>query len=62
MRIALVGAGAMGTIMGALITKGGEDIVLVDVNEPHVKALNEKGAKITGHMDMTVPVKACPPR
>jgi 2-dehydropantoate 2-reductase len=61
MRIALVGAGAMGTIMGALITKGGEDIVLVDVNEPHVKALNEKGAKITGHMDMTVPVKAITP-
>jgi 2-dehydropantoate 2-reductase len=61
MRIALVGAGAMGTIIGALIAKGGEDIVLVDVNEPHVKALNEKGARITGHMDLTVPVKAVTP-
>jgi len=61
MRIALVGAGAMGTIIGALISKGGEDIVLVDLNEPHVKALSEKGAKITGHMDITVPVKAITP-
>jgi 2-dehydropantoate 2-reductase len=61
MRIALLGAGAMGTIIGALITKGGEDIVLVDLSEPHVKAMNEKGAKITGHMDITVPVKAIIP-
>ncbi|MEW6555180.1 MAG: ketopantoate reductase family protein [Actinomycetota bacterium] len=61
MRIALVGAGAMGTIIGALIARSGEDIVLVDVNEPHVEALNEKGAKITGHMDVTVPVKAVTP-
>ncbi len=61
MRIALVGAGAMGTIIGALIAKGGEDIVMVDVNEPHVKALNEKGATITGHMDITVPVNAVTP-
>lgn len=51
----------MGTIIGALISKGGEDIVLVDVNEPHVEALNEKGAKIIGHMDVTVPVKAVTP-
>ena len=51
----------MGTVLGALVTKGGEDIVLVDVNEPHVQALNEKGARITGHMDLTVPVKAITP-
>ncbi len=61
MRIALVGAGAMGTIIGALVAKAGEDIVLVDVNEPHVRALNEKGARIIGHMDLTVPVRAVTP-
>jgi 2-dehydropantoate 2-reductase len=61
MRIALVGAGAMGTIIGALLTRSGEDIVMVDTNEPHVKALNKKGAKIVGHMDVTVPVKAITP-
>jgi len=51
----------MGTIIGALLTRGGEDVLLVDVNEPHVKALNEKGARITGHMELTVPVKAITP-
>ena len=61
MRIALVGAGSMGTILGALLAKGGEDIVLVDVNQQHVKALNESGARITGHMDLTVPVRAILP-
>ncbi|MDD3718078.1 MAG: ketopantoate reductase family protein [Actinomycetota bacterium] len=61
MRIAVVGAGSMGMIIGALLTRGGEDIVLVDVNEPHIKAMNEKGARITGHMEVTVPVKAITP-
>jgi 2-dehydropantoate 2-reductase len=61
MRIALAGVGSMGTILGALLTKGGEDIVLVDVNEEHVQALNTSGARITGHMDLTVPVKAITP-
>ncbi|MGQ9703253.1 MAG: ketopantoate reductase family protein [Actinomycetota bacterium] len=61
MRMALVGAGSMGTVIGALLTRGGEDIVLVDVNEAHVKAMNEKGARITGHMELTIPVKAITP-
>ncbi|MBT4639247.1 MAG: 2-dehydropantoate 2-reductase, partial [Deltaproteobacteria bacterium] len=30
MRVALLGAGSVGTIIGALITEGGENIVLVD--------------------------------
>jgi len=61
MRIALVGSGSMGTVIGALLSKGGEDIVLVDVNEAHVKAMNENGARITGHLEVTVPVKAITP-
>ncbi len=52
----------MGMIIGALLARGGEDIVLVDVNEPHVKALNERGAKIVGHMEATIPVKAITPQ
>lgn len=61
MRIAVVGAGSMGMIIGALLTRGGEDVVLVDVNEPHVAALNERGAKIVGHMEETIPVRAITP-
>lgn len=61
MRMAVMGAGSLGTIIGALITKSGYDIDLIDVNVEHVKALNEKGAKIIGLMDLSVPVKAITP-
>lgn len=46
MKIAVIGAGSLGTIIGALLAKGGRDVILVDANEEHVKALNKKGAKI----------------
>lgn len=61
MKMAIYGAGSLGTILGALLTKSGYDIDLIDVNEAHVKALNEKGAKIIGLMDLTQPVRALTP-
>ena len=51
----------MGTILGALLAKGGRDVTLVDTNEEHVKALNEKGAQIIGFLEMTATVKAIMP-
>ena len=48
MRIALIGAGAIGTILGALISEGGEDIELVDTYQEHVAALAQNGATIEG--------------
>jgi len=61
MRMALVGAGSLGTILGALLSRHGLDIVLVDANEDHVAALNSSGATVTGHLDIEVPVKAITP-
>lgn len=61
MRIALVGAGSLGTIAGALLSKGGLDVSLVDANRENVEALNTNGATITGFLDMNVPVKAVIP-
>lgn len=58
MRIALLGAGAMGTIIGAYLTKAGYDVELVDNYKAHVDALNEKGAHIVGFVDEIIPVKA----
>jgi 2-dehydropantoate 2-reductase len=60
-KIALLGAGATGTIMGALIAKGGEDIVLVSAQQAHVNTLNKNGATITGGMEINIPVKAVMP-
>ncbi len=61
MHIALMGAGSMGTVIGALISRAGLDITMVDANQAHVDALNASGARVTGHMDFTVPVKAITP-
>jgi 2-dehydropantoate 2-reductase len=46
MRIAVVGAGAMGSIFGAGFTEGGHDTVLVDVSQPLVEKLNADGVHI----------------
>ncbi|MGR6836074.1 ketopantoate reductase family protein [Syntrophomonas erecta] len=61
MKLAIMGAGSLGTIAGALLTKSGYDIDLIDVNVEHVRTLNKKGAKIIGLMDLVQPVKALTP-
>jgi len=44
MRMANMGADSLGTIIGALLTRAGYDITLIDANAAHVKALNLKGS------------------
>jgi len=61
MRIAIYGAGSLGTILGAYLSKDGLDVELITRNERHIKGLNEKGAQIIGTITMTVPVKAILP-
>lgn len=61
MRIAIYGAGSLGTVMGAYLTKNGVRIDLVNRNKEHIKALKENGAHITGTVEMTVPVIAMLP-
>lgn len=58
MRAAIYGAGAMGTVLGAFIIKGGGQIDFITRNAAHVGALNARGAHIVGTVDFTVPVKA----
>jgi 2-dehydropantoate 2-reductase len=60
-RCAIYGAGSLGTVLGAYMTKNGANVELINRNKAHVTALNEKGAHITGTVDLTVPVKALTP-
>ena len=60
-RNAIYGAGSLGTVLGAYITKNGGQIDLINRNKAHVQALREKGARIVGTVDMTVPVTAYTP-
>lgn len=61
MRIAVLGAGSLGTIAGAYMAAGGQDVELIDVYQAHVDALNQSGAKITGTTDFQAKVKAITP-
>ena len=61
MRSAIYGAGSLGTVMGAFLAKNGVEIDLVNRNRAHVGALKANGARITGTVEMTVPVSALLP-
>ena len=61
MRTAIYGAGSLGTILGAYISKAGEPIELINRNKAHVEALNSVGAKVTGTVDFCQKVTAYTP-
>lgn len=61
MRVAIYGAGSLGTILGAFISKGGERIELINRNKSHIEALKANGAKVIGTMDFVQPVVAYTP-
>ena len=58
MRCAIYGAGSLGTVLGAYMSKAGQPVELVNRNQAHVQALREKGAHIKGTVDFTTPVNA----
>jgi 2-dehydropantoate 2-reductase len=58
MRVAIYGSGAMGTVLGAYISRAGYTIDLITRNNDHVIALNNDGAKIIGDKGFTQTVKA----
>jgi len=60
-RCCIYGAGSLGTVLGAYITKNGGQIDLINRNKAHISALREKGAHIVGTVDMIVPVTAYTP-
>ena len=61
MRIAIYGAGSLGTVLGAYLAKAGIAADLIARNRAHVDALNRDGANITGTVDFIQPVRAFTP-
>lgn len=53
-KIAIYGAGAMGTVLGAFLTKGGlENVELITRNQAHVEGMRKDGATIVCEGDNT---------
>jgi 2-dehydropantoate 2-reductase len=47
MKIAVIGAGAVGSVIGGLLSKAGEDVTLIG-RKPHVNAINQNGLVLEG--------------
>jgi len=60
--ILIWGAGAIGGTLGAYLARAGEDVLLVDIVEEHVKAMNADGLSIEGPVEtFRQPVRAATP-
>ena len=46
MKTAVLGAGAMGSVMGGLLARAGHEVILIDVLKPTIDAINDHGLKI----------------
>jgi 2-dehydropantoate 2-reductase len=59
MNIAVIGAGAMGSLFGALLAEAGQPVTLVDLQRDHVDRVNARGLTIeSGTSSRTVRVPA----
>ena len=61
MRTAIYGAGSLGTVLGAYMTKNGSPVDLINRNKAHIAVLKQNGAHITGTVDFTQAVHALLP-
>jgi 2-dehydropantoate 2-reductase len=58
-RIGIIGAGAIGSVVGGFLTKAGRDVTLIDQWPEHIEAIKTKGLRLSGTVgDQVVPVKA----
>ena len=58
-RIGIIGAGAVGSVVGGLLTRAGHDVTLVDQWPQHVEAMKRDGLRLSGSCgEHRVPVRA----
>jgi 2-dehydropantoate 2-reductase len=48
MRIGIVGAGAIGSVVGGMLTRAGRDVTLIDQWPEHVEAMKRDGLRLSG--------------
>ena len=59
MRIGIIGAGAIGSVVGGMMTKAGRDVTLIDQWPEHVEAMRRRGLQLSGTCgDHLIRVKA----
>ena len=59
MRIGIIGAGAIGCVVGGLLTKAGHDVTLLDQWPEHVEGMKRQGLRLSGTCgEHRIPVRA----
>jgi 2-dehydropantoate 2-reductase len=59
MKVGIVGAGAMGSVYGALMADAGHEVWMFDKWQEHVEAMRSRGLRVEGASgDRTVPINA----
>jgi 2-dehydropantoate 2-reductase len=59
MRIGIIGAGAIGCVVGGMLTKAGRDVTLIDQWPEHVETMRGQGLQLSGTCgEHRIPVKA----
>ncbi len=62
MRVGIIGAGALGSVIGGSLAEAGNDVLLVNRNRAHVDAINRDGLTIsTNGKDRAVAIRAAIP-
>ncbi|MCH8062946.1 MAG: NAD(P)-binding protein [Chloroflexi bacterium] len=51
-RLAIVGTGAIGSVIGAYLSRAGHDITLIDTWSEHVEAMNRDGLTVTSESNV----------
>lgn len=58
-KIVVIGAGALGGLIGGLLAEGGLDVTLIDVNKAHMDVISDQGLNIIGFGgDRFIPIHA----
>ncbi|MBM3832170.1 MAG: 2-dehydropantoate 2-reductase [Verrucomicrobia bacterium] len=57
MKIAVIGAGAMGSVIGGLLVKAGNDVALIDVWAEAIRAINTGGLRIEDRSGKTETIR-----
>lgn len=59
MKVCILGCGAVGSIFGAHLARSGDvEVFALDVWEAHVRAINERGLRLSGAAEFTARLKA----
>ena len=60
MKVLILGAGAMGCLYGAAFHRAGAEVAFVDVNRPHIDAINANGLELetrAGSENLPIPAQ-----